>query len=55
MSQDSNKSEGELRVLETRARPDTTKKSTTDYGLAKFKEWLDRRGKVCDFGRVSAT
>ena len=54
MSQGSNLSEGELRVLKTSGRPHTTKKST-DYGLAKFNEWLDRQGKVCDFGDVSAT
>ncbi|KAG1693192.1 Rho GTPase-activating protein 6 [Nymphon striatum] len=44
LSQDSNLSEADLREIETSA-----------YGLAKFKEWLDKRGKICGYANISAT
>ncbi|KAG1650895.1 hypothetical protein GQR58_027659 [Nymphon striatum] len=44
ISQDGNLSEADLRAIETSA-----------YVLAKFKEWLDKRGKLCDYANISTT
>ncbi|KAG1664917.1 Kinesin heavy chain [Nymphon striatum] len=33
---------------------DLRKIETSAYGLAKFKEWVDKRGKICDYANISA-
>ncbi|KAG1652349.1 hypothetical protein GQR58_026368 [Nymphon striatum] len=45
VSYESNLSEADQREIEERSA----------YGLAKFKEWLDKRGKICDYANISAT
>ena len=42
---------GELNRLEAGSMQDSTKR-TTRYGACTFTEWLDTRGKVCDFAKI---
>ena len=49
MSQTSSLDEDEL----DEAQPDNTKKATK-WGVRKFEDWLQKRGKVCDYHTVTS-
>ena len=52
-SKNSELNEGALLELENSAKPENTKRATA-YEIKRFQQWLDRRGKTCDFATVSA-
>ena len=52
-SQSSSLDEDELGEMVNEAQPDTTKRATK-WGVRKFEDWLQKRGKVCDYHTVTS-
>ena len=50
-TKDSALDEDEMNSLEAGSMPDSTKRAMR-CGVCKFTEWLDKRGKVCDFATI---
>ena len=53
ISQKSDLSEDDLQNIEQMSIPESTARSTV-YGIKKFEQWIEKRGKECDYATVTA-